>query len=289
MTNARNNLNNSTKLAHMIGADFLPRLNVLRCGVHFKHPPDFVVERPHGSGDWVWVQFLSPVYLRDKNGFRRLQAGAHILHSPDFPHWYSGVDNAMEAHWMHFAGADVEPLLNNCKLEINQALMPEPNPIFTTLITALEREQSRNELFQNEVSTLLATQLIFELARALKNNGLQQLTSHQQALRETLQNVRLTILREPQKSWTVKSMAELTHLSPSRFAALYREFFGVTPMEEVLRGRMERACWLLLNTDALVARVAEECGFESTAHFSRTFTRRMGCPPSRYYLQAPKG
>jgi AraC family transcriptional regulator, arabinose operon regulatory protein len=254
---------------------------VLRCGVRYHHPPDFAVDRPQGSGDWVWVQFLSPVYLRDAEGVHHLAAGAHIIHSPHFPHWYSGVENAMEANWMHFDGKAVCALLSSCDLKCDHAFTPGVNPIFTALISNIEREINRGELFAEETSTHLAAQLLFQLSRSCKQHEL-RITAHQTALREVLQEVRLQVLRNPRHRWTVAEMALHAHLSPSRFAALYREFFGISPLEDVLRSRMERACWLLLNTNATVSQVAQECSFDSIAHFSRTFTRRIGCSPRCY-------
>lgn len=78
-------------------------------------------------------------------------------------------------------------------------------------------------------------------------------------------------------------MADAAHLSPSRFRALYRRFFGVSPAEDLIRARIRMACLLLTNATLTVGEVARRSGFGSVYYFSRAFKARVGCPPREYY------
>ena len=74
-------------------------------------------------------------------------------------------------------------------------------------------------------------------------------------------------------------LAELTGLSPSRFACAFREATGQPPHRFLLALRIERARDLLARTDLPVIQVALECGFEQPGHFATTFRLATGLGP----------
>jgi len=82
--------------------------------------------------------------------------------------------------------------------------------------------------------------------------------------------------------WTVASMAELAHVSASRFAVLYKKLFGVTPMEDLIDARLARARALLTSAGLSVGEAAAQTGFASLCYFSRLFRRRMGTTARDY-------
>ena len=81
---------------------------------------------------------------------------------------------------------------------------------------------------------------------------------------------------------SVKQMAAIAGLSTSHFEKSFRKVFGYSPIQYLIRVRIEQACRLLRETNMTVASVALECGFYDHAHFSRNFSRNMGCSPSKY-------
>lgn len=82
-------------------------------------------------------------------------------------------------------------------------------------------------------------------------------------------------------------LAALAGLSETRFHEVFRAATGEAPLQRVNRLRLERAALLLLQTGQPVAQVAESCGFESAAYFSRFFRAKMGLPPRRFREQHP--
>jgi transcriptional regulator GlxA family with amidase domain len=61
---------------------------------------------------------------------------------------------------------------------------------------------------------------------------------------------------------------------------------GMTPREYRLRLRLERAKWLVQNTNLSLTDVGIECGFGDCSHFSRVFTSRFRTQPSRFRQSA---
>lgn len=86
----------------------------------------------------------------------------------------------------------------------------------------------------------------------------------------------------PGAPWTVASLAETVAMSPSRFAARFREAAGRSAMAYVAGWRMTIACRLLRETDRNLAGIAPEIGYQDVAAFSRAFKALVGEAPATW-------
>lgn len=84
---------------------------------------------------------------------------------------------------------------------------------------------------------------------------------------------------QPERDWTVHSMARESGLSRSAFADRFRTVVGQPPLQYVTEIRMQKASELLESTDVPVKRIASLVGYESVSAFSSAFKRRFGWPP----------
>lgn len=80
----------------------------------------------------------------------------------------------------------------------------------------------------------------------------------------------------------VRSVAAVAHVSPAHFSRSFRAVFGETPHRYLQRRRVERAMFLLRETERSVTDVCFEVGFASLGTFSRTFHQIVGDSPSAY-------
>src|SRR6186713_3585139 len=80
----------------------------------------------------------------------------------------------------------------------------------------------------------------------------------------------------------VASVAAVAHVSPSHFIRCFRSVFGETPHRYLQRRRVERAMFLLRETDRSVTDVCFDVAFTSLGTFSRTFREIVGETPSAY-------
>ena len=86
----------------------------------------------------------------------------------------------------------------------------------------------------------------------------------------------------PAADWSVERLAEGIALSPSRFAARFREATGQSVMEYVGRWRANLACRLLRDSDLGLAEIGYSVGYGSLPAFSRAFRHQIGTPPGRW-------
>lgn len=97
------------------------------------------------------------------------------------------------------------------------------------------------------------------------------------------------IAADPAAPHTVRSLADGVMLSPSRFAHLFTEQLGRSPMRALREARLSHAARLLEATDLPVERVAAASGFASPFHFNRVFRERHGTPPGVYRALCRRG
>jgi AraC-like DNA-binding protein len=97
----------------------------------------------------------------------------------------------------------------------------------------------------------------------------------------------LTHLRETRTeldNLSLKALADIAGLSPSRFLHLFTRSVGVPVRPYVLWLRLQRAACDLMH-GASVTSAAHRAGFADSAHLTRTFRRMLGTTPSDLALQ----
>ena len=77
-------------------------------------------------------------------------------------------------------------------------------------------------------------------------------------------------------------LARVAGFSRMHFARLFRVSTGFRPHEFVLRRRVDRAKWLLRQSQSSVASIARQSGFRTHSHFTNVFRELVGQPPASW-------
>jgi transcriptional regulator GlxA family with amidase domain len=89
---------------------------------------------------------------------------------------------------------------------------------------------------------------------------------------------------------TLQEMADQTSFSVSHFSSEFRKSFGVSPIEYVLRFRIQQALYFLRDHNLPISEVASRVGFCDPFYFSKQFKKRCGVSPLTYrkkFFQQP--
>jgi AraC family transcriptional regulator len=81
---------------------------------------------------------------------------------------------------------------------------------------------------------------------------------------------------------SLQEMAAIAGLSPAHFSRAFKAAFGLSPVQELRRRRLERAAAELRRSRKPVSAVALDCGFADQSHLTRQFRQHFGVTPAAY-------
>jgi len=80
----------------------------------------------------------------------------------------------------------------------------------------------------------------------------------------------------------ISSLAKKAGISKFHFIRKYQKYFGISPIQDLLRMRLEAACNLLITTEMTLKQIAEKTGFCDQYHFSRIFKKYLEITPGYF-------
>jgi AraC-like DNA-binding protein len=86
----------------------------------------------------------------------------------------------------------------------------------------------------------------------------------------------------PAHAWTLEELARVAGTSRSVLAERFQHMVGTSPMQYLTQWRMVLAANLLARSNAPLARIAEDVGYQTDTAFSRAFRREYGEPPAAW-------
>ncbi|MFD7934989.1 AraC family transcriptional regulator [Streptomyces sp. NPDC059755] len=269
---------------------------------HFDEDAGYGVDRPQGSDSWLftWTTGGSG-RLRQGGSEVRAGAGDLVVLAPGVPHTYAVEPGARHWRfwWAHCQARPswtpwLRPYATGDGPDGLYAVGPVPAAVHDRMAGAWRRlhadaRWTGAELPSGDLGIVVAHG---SAARELALCGLEEALllaaasarppASPPGLDDRVRRARARMAADPGAPHTVRSLAAEVALSPSRFAHLFTEQVGRSPMRDLLETRLSHAARLLEGTDLSVERVASASGFASAFHFSRVFRARHGTPPGAY-------
>jgi AraC-like DNA-binding protein len=172
----------------------------------------------------------------------------------------------------------LQPRLNDLDwLDIPVKLSP-PHPVeFQSVLVRMVEVWQEGDPISRLRANHLATELLLTLLK--QHSRVEPATPSPRRSLGWVPSYLSVHLSEP---LSVADMADRAQLSPSRFTAVFREHFGVSPHQYFLRLRIQHAQDLLRTTNLPLKQVAEYCGFADVHHFSKTFKQWVQLSPGAF-------
>ena len=262
-------------------AFFCPELaiNTARFRLHglgFREPMrPGIVDRPHGTGDYLLMLFYDPVRLKVAGRDQpEVHAPPVLMFWPDGAgHYYGNRERAWCHSWIHCKGTFVDELAQDLQIPLGTPIrQPGPEPfeaVVQTMVTEVTRQASPDPIIlQNLFHNWLR-----QLSRLIRErDATSNIPPAFLKLRQQLD----TELAEP---LMLEDLAAAAGLSRSHFSALFRQHFGCAPIAYLIRRRMYAAAYLLRNRRLAVREIARRVGYRDEAYFSRHFRKYHGMSP----------
>lgn len=238
----------------------------------------FIIERPKGLTEYTFLHFLNSVEILVNGEVVTTPPGAVIFYAPDTPQWFHSPDPLIH-DWMHMTG-DPDALLREVGLMPDKLYFPGNSRFITPILRQLELEVLTQQPHREELANLKFRELLILLSRSCM--GQESGEKPDGAAVSRLRKVRSAAFSQLDRPWTVAQMAALAFLSPSRFHALYRAVFGISPMDDLIRARIDTAKNRLTDTDESVQALSERLGYRNVTHFCRQFKSLTGLTPTQF-------
>ncbi|MBR5561501.1 MAG: helix-turn-helix transcriptional regulator [Clostridia bacterium] len=243
-------------------------------GFDWAVPAGFSLDRTDGEfSTWIIAQYFGELELHVEGATFGQTTNTLLLLPPDTPHGY--ICHAPMSHnWLHVKG-DFQPYLDRYGLKTHTLYKLSAVSDISELFHAIRRSYYGSEAYRMEYMRLKVEEIL--LQTALQAQRSQEVGHTRNSMLRELRN---EILEHPDADWTISLMASKLYVSESYFFQLYRQYFGISPVQDVNLIRAERARSMLV-TGLPLAHVAERCGYSSVYSFIRSFKRATGMTPGQ--------
>jgi len=245
-------------------------------GIREVMPPCYV-QRPQGTGDYLFMIFHDPVRLGE-HGTVFHKAGTVMFWKHGAPHFYGNPLVRWSHSWIHCDGRDVATALRASKIMCGQPIaMANPSLADKYLLDIHEELTGQMEPDRVIIRNTLAN-LIQEVSRA---------RPLKLAVPEPLLEARRILDTRYDERLALADLAAGARLSVAHFCTEFRRHFGVPPIAYLLQRRMRVAAMLLRGTALPIGEIGRRVGYDDPYYFSKLFKVTFGMPPSQFAATAP--
>ena len=178
------------------------------------------------------------------------------------------------------ADGSISEFMRSLNVPFNRLTLLSDHTELSQLIRDLRQEFHQTGSHHEEILDAKLRTILYKYSDAYHLET--QLSDKLKVHRPLFHEIRNGIYSQHSPKKTVSELAEDASLSVSYFQHIYKELFGVSVIQDIIRSRIERACYLLTMTPDSVAHIAEVCGYENVEHFNRQFKEITGFSPNQY-------
>lgn len=250
------------------------------CGYDSMHKTVYDRVYPEGYNDYVILLIKTKSFFEIDGSIRDIPPNTIMIYGKHTPVHYGCREPHYNDDWIHFDLQDEDTrLFEKLELPINSPFtLPNINALteYTRLIV---QEKLSSHAHKHEIIDSLMHTLFYSIADQLHGET-NDSTSHKYFY--PMQELRMEILNAPYKKWDTPELAARLHLSISHFQHLYKQFFNVPCIQEIISARIKYAQLYLCISEMSISSLALFCGYDSDLHFMRQFKKITGMTPSQY-------
>ena len=248
---------------------------IVNCAGNYASDFLFTTDKKTGRLDYQLI-YVNSGKLTMFYGERKivLKEGDIVLLPPETPYKYTNTGSEKISYfWVHFTGGEAEKRLEEYSIKpFPTVYETKPgNHIPQRFLAIFDAFSKRNIHLERELSALLE-RLLITVTRSVTTGEKQGVLSR--SIKYIGANYNSVI--------RIATLAEMEHLSVSRYNFLFKEQFGIPPTKYMLSLRMSSAKELICSTDLSIKQIGIMCGYDDAPFFTKTFKRFFGVSPIEY-------
>lgn len=250
-------------------------MKITSVGYNFKHDKYFKLLRPNGMNDFLFIIIRSPALCSINNDKIHISEDTMIFISKNTPHSLCADGDLYINDWVTVNFDEHEYPLIHKSINLNTFMNSSDVQLCSNMIKYIQDENaSTNPNKQNTCDSLFNV-----ILNKLRDNSNQ---NYSRKYYNKLKFVRDTIYSNPCKNYSIKSLSSIANLSNSYFQNLYKSYFNISPISDVINSRIEYSKQLLMSTNYSVAKIAEMLGYSTDSRFIKQFKLLTKTTPNRY-------
>lgn len=245
---------------------------IVNCAGNYACDYLFTTDKKNGRHDYQLI-FVNSGHLTMFDGERKIlvKTGNVVLLPPKRPYKYTNAGSEKLSYfWVHFTGSEAKSRLEEYSIEPFPTVYDTKsgNHIQQRFFAIFDAFSRHNTHFERELSALLE-RLLITVSRSVDNGEKHGALSH---------SIKY-IGEHYSDDIHIATLAEIEHLSVSRYNFLFKQQFGMPPTKYILKLRMTSAKELISSTDLSIKQIGIMCGYDDAPFFTKTFKRYFGVSP----------
>jgi AraC family transcriptional regulator of arabinose operon len=252
---------------------------ISRCGYESRHKIKLDILRKTGVPNYLLLLVKSEAFFEIDGQIIETKPNMAILFDKNTYTHYGAIQNYYNDDWIHFDFINEKSLLESLQIPFNKPLYIPCISHLSDYVRLLVQESLAESKHKEQILDSLMRTLLYNLDSQV---NLSPSASNNHKHYPVMNELRTRIHSNPSKKWTVDIMADSVHMSPSYFQHLYKELFGISCVQDVIKARLDYAKFNLNISDMSIQALSEFCGYENELHFMRQFKKFEGMTPSQY-------
>jgi AraC family transcriptional regulator of arabinose operon len=248
-------------------------------GINYTHSNQFSINRPIGSGDYLFLYFRTSALLWLEGNKITVEKNSVVIFNKGTPQIYTANGMSYANDYIHF---DAEKELDIRNLPLDTVMTFPATKQVSKIMKEIYLEYISNNSNRNESIDLLMRLLFVKINELI---AYEPQDTKLYGYHDALLNLRSMIYRHPEEKWTIERLSHQVNLSPSHFQRLYKMTFQTSCIADVITCKLQFAKTSLTATSDTIRDIAIQCGYENEEHFMRQFKQAVGMTPTEYRVK----
>lgn len=254
-------------------------MKIANVGCDYRHPSDFLIDRPCGSGDCLLLVVKTDAFAVLNGKRTEVPQNSVIIYEKGTPQLYGACGKEFFNDWIHFElEGEEKSIISMLGVPFDTVIPLSEVTELSSFIKSIFWERYSQNLHKEESMQRYFELIILKISEKMQAPAL----SEEHPCYSLFLKLRNDIRLSPNDDWTIDKISKRTCLSRSYVQHLYNLFFSVSIVKDVQNLRIEHAKLLLSETNMKVFGIAKACGYRSDVHFMRIFKRVTGMTPSGF-------
>ncbi len=212
-----------------------------------------------------------------------VKAGHLVVLFPDVWHRYRPLKTSVwHTHWTGFDGPFARHLLSQDFFRPAKPVLDIGHQAAVLhLFMEIQRIGKQEVAGYQHILSGILLRLLGEIHSCLQRKDF--VSRGQEDLMQRAKTLLVESISQPVQ---MENIAAKLSMSYSLFRKLFKKYTGLSPNQYLIQLRIERAKYILSNTDIRTKDIAEQLGFDSIYYFTRIFTSKTGESPGRFRKKA---